>query len=434
MTSDPVPQRASPAAPKRPNQTGSGAVERGREGANFGERAAKTLPVGGRASQAAGRGPSDSALDVDHVGNRRVETNIAGSTPTAHPRWPGLDGLRGIAVLLVVAGHAYVPFFPDGAIGVHVFFVLSGFLITGILLSELDRTGRIWFLGFYVRRALRLFPALGLLLVGYLIMTALVPIWGAHTLRNVAAVAFYFANLARIADWNLGLLGHTWSLSVEEHFYLVWPVLIFVARRLSPKMLARIATLATVAALSWRLVLPYDDYPRIYFGTDTNSAALLAGATLAAWRRAVGLPRISSGAAWTALLVLLALAAYPVDRFGGYTAAHLRYFGVVGTTVVLVVAATQNIGFLENRLLAWFGTISYSLYLWHYPLIAILLYRWPVEPPWVRGVTMAVLSVLFASASYYLVERKFLRLKPHRPSTFEASLLSPDEKHGLTGG
>lgn len=117
----------------------------------------------------------------------------------------------------------------------------------------------------------------------------------------------------------------------------------------------------------------------------------------------------------------------------GHGDIHLRYIAVVGTTVVLVVAATQNIGFLEHRVLAWFGSISYSLYLWHYPVIAILLYRWPVEPPWVRGVTMAALSVLFASASYYLVERKFLRLKPHRPSTFEASLLSPDAKHGLTG-
>ncbi|MGA7271868.1 MAG: acyltransferase, partial [Acidimicrobiia bacterium] len=195
-------------------------------------------------------------------------------------RWPALDGLRGVAILLVFAFHLPFKTFLAGSYGVVLFFVISGFLITTILLREVDANGRVDFGGFYARRAQRLLPALGLVIVGHLILQITVlgqpDQWWGRTWPVLA----YVANYAAMAGNNLVHMSHTWSLAIEEHFYLVWPaILVAIPARW------RWRTTATLALgfLAWRLGLLWAGASdlRVYFGTDANAYAPLIGCALA---------------------------------------------------------------------------------------------------------------------------------------------------------
>lgn len=188
-------------------------------------------------------------------------------------RIPELDGVRGIAILAVFLNHTQ-PTLSGGFLGVDLFFALSGFLITGILLNEFNRTGSISLRSFYYRRALRLLPAL----VVFLLVCAPWAHWQATT-----ATMFYFAN------WHsfefLGPLVHTWSLSVEEQFYIAWPVVLLLLLRLKLSKTAIAAGLITIIALIfiWRLYLLKSgaSWERAYKGTDTHTEGLLIGCVIA---------------------------------------------------------------------------------------------------------------------------------------------------------
>jgi hypothetical protein len=198
---------------------------------------------------------------------------------------PALDGLRGVAIALVMLHHADV--LPGGYIGVDVFFVLSGFLITTLLLEERAAQGRISLRGFYRRRARRILPALITLLLGYLVVVALA---GGSGIRAVALGGFFtgnavqaFANPNPLAQNGLGL-AHLWSLAEEEQFYLLWPVVLILLAR-TRRLIPALATILAVA-LVWRGVLAAEgaSFYRIYYGPDTHADGLLAGALLAALR------------------------------------------------------------------------------------------------------------------------------------------------------
>ena len=218
--------------------------------------------------------------------------------------WPALDGMRGVAVLLVVAYHGERALAPrGGAIGVTMFFTLSGFLITTLLLLERERTGRIGLGRFYWRRALRLLPALVALVV---VTSAYAAVTGnqERTLDAALPVLLYVGNWMRTLrdSEGLGLLEHTWSLSVEEQFYLVWPLAVLGAAALVPRLRQAEAVLllavgGSVASLLWRLQLWDPEQPRwsasrLYNGTDAVADQLLVGAALAAalalWDRRAG--------------------------------------------------------------------------------------------------------------------------------------------------
>lgn len=313
---------------------------------------------------------------------------------------PALDGLRGVAVLLVLVGHSHLPYLSQSAgAGVVVFFVLSGYLITGLLTDELGRTGRISLRRFYARRARRLLPALLLMVVGVGVIAWAVGYRPSLYLRDTAWVLGYVSNYHSFGSGE-GPIRHTWSLAVEEHFYLVWPVVVLsLGHRLtrstrSPLVLAGIA----VALSVWRFWLVGTGRGAwAYFGDEGGAAALLAGAAVAIGQRQGRVVRISP---WFAAAgVLLGCVGWASES--GIALAILA--------APLLIAATALA--LPNlpRWLAWaplrgMGRISYGVYLWHYPLTYLAVGA--VYPT--RGIMAAVFAVAIAMLSWQLVERPIL--------------------------
>ena len=365
--------------------------------------------------------------------------------------WRGLDGLRAVAVIAVIADHAYV--FSGGYLGVDVFFVLSGFLITTLLIDEWDRRGgRISFSAFYARRVLRLFPALAVLLVVTAAIAGLLlagnPTYdrpfAAATFDAIPAVALFAGNWVRAVDsssvtGSLGLLGHTWSLAVEEQFYLIWPAVfaVLARRRIGRGGLAALLGLAAVADMAYRAVAHAHGYgnDRIYFGADTHCDGLLAGCALAFWLASAGpaglgqlgrLPRLLlRRAAWPAAVVLAALLV-----FASWPGLALETSGAVLATALLVAAVAAGelpapIGaMLGSELAVAIGRRSYGIYLWQYVLIALaqlLCAPYTGTFPVPAGPRRLVFSVALAAAaaaafaaaqlSYRYVELPALRRK-----------------------
>ena len=216
-----------------------------------------------------------------------------GATRPSSSHIPGLDGLRAVAVAAVLLFHAGFHWMPGGFLGVDVFFVLSGFLITSLLLREFERSGRISLRSFWARRVRRLFPALLVLLAAVSVYAGLAGADGRRplSLDGLAALG-YFANWRFVFSHQgyfartgpPSLLQHTWSLSIEEQFYVVWPlVLALLLRRRRPRraVLAVALTGAVASAVAMALLAPGGDHSRAYYGSDTHAQGLLIGAALA---------------------------------------------------------------------------------------------------------------------------------------------------------
>jgi len=286
---------------------------------------------------------------------------------------PALDGLRGIAIAMVVAYHAFG--WPLGGwLGVQLFFVLSGFLITTLLLEEHAATGAIRFGAFYARRARRLFPALAVVLSAYLMISAA---RGVDGVGQVARWGLYVGNAYAafwpVASQKLVGLNHLWSLAQEEQFYLAWPAVLLVVRKARNPMLV-LATLV-VALIVYRDVLVQTGASdaRVYFAPDTNLDGLLLGAALAFQlrRRPFTVPRrLLVGAVIPAVLIVAL-----IPSTAGLEASVLPLFE--GATVLLIAAAVTGRLWLP-RALVWLGGISYALYLWHGVVLWAFHFRHPV--------------------------------------------------------
>jgi peptidoglycan/LPS O-acetylase OafA/YrhL len=320
---------------------------------------------------------------------------------------PALDGLRGVAVTLVVLHHADV--LPGGYIGVDVFFVLSGFLITSLLLEEHDARGRISLIGFYARRARRILPALLALLLAYL---AVVGLAGGSGVRAVAFAGFFTGNAVQafvvpnpLSHAGLGL-AHLWSLAEEEQFYLLWPVALVVlarTRRLIPAL-----ALVLAAVMVWKGVLAADGarFDRIYYGPDTHADGLLAGALLAAfrWRKPLRVPEPIPMLSF-ALLFVGSMIGLLSDAGWLYIWPFLL-LGCVGMTAA-AAADTRMATLLSLRPLVGLGKMSYSLYLWHWPIMVGIAYRFHAR----HAVLAILLSLPVAWISYRFVERPFRQVR-----------------------
>lgn len=343
----------------------------------------------------------------------------------------GLDGIRAFAVLFVLFFHVHPGEFPGGYTGVDIFFVLSGFLITGILVREWDRAGRVAFGRFYVRRALRLLPAL--LALAVLLCLAYAVVLPADErsdsiLAVLAAVAYVTSPLAA-SGVDLGSMLHAWSLSVEEYFYLVWPLLLVVLLRWVGRRRAVIAVAAVSAiAIAYRLAAGFSDWSleRIYYAADTRAEQLLIGCLLAV----VMIDRTFVPPMWVTMLGAAALCIFvvvPAD-----TTASLYRHG--GSTILALITATVIAGvvthpmsrfgrFLSLRPLTWLGKRSYGVYLWHLPIIALVGRALPESVPTLPIVLVTTLVV--AAFSFRYVEEPFLRMKGRFPSS--RSQPSPDD-------
>jgi peptidoglycan/LPS O-acetylase OafA/YrhL len=329
---------------------------------------------------------------------------------------PELDGLRGIAILLVLLHHAGITLIAGAHIGVDIFFVLSGFLITALLCQEYERYGRISLKNFYIRRLLRLTPALALLLAvlgAYTIAAKS----GAELVKTGKAIVFtalYLSDFALAFDFaKLGALEHTWSLAIEEHFYLLYPlalVLLF-GKRMSRRTVfaifsALIVVIAIHRAFLWGPIS--QEVNRVFYGFDTRADGLLIGCLLglaASWGK---LPPVKWFLAMPAALVL-----FFTIVFVSWDSALYSY-GLpiinLSTALVLAFALTARPGFLANKTLVWIGTISYGLYLWH-NLIFILVREKITESPLGILVLGSIVSFICAALSYYLLEKPCLKLK-----------------------
>jgi peptidoglycan/LPS O-acetylase OafA/YrhL len=350
-------------------------------------------------------------------------------------RWPALDGVRGLAILLVMVEHTKLAPFHGGGYGVDVFFVLSGFLISGLLLAEFRRSGTLDIRRFYYRRALRLLPALVVLVAATaaLALTFHQSQIGKATLAMAPKTLLYVANIGRTDVGNPSLLAHTWSLSIEEQFYLVWPLvlLLLLRTRLSRTALVGVAVALVVLTATIRtatyLVGPDDagHWGRWGFRTDTKLDALLLGCTiallltseLAGGRRLANLP--VGAVALVSLLALLAMVPL-VNQTRLEYMAELSVVRLASAGLILAfVLERRSRSFLERlfstRWLRLTGVLSYSLYLWHFPVFALAQHQFGRS---LKSLVVELpITLLLAYGSYRLVERPFLRARERLPST-----------------
>lgn len=321
---------------------------------------------------------------------------------------PGLDGLRGVAIAMVLAGHAgWGPYSVHG-IGVEVFFVLSGFLITSLLVEEWADTGRVNLPRFYLRRARRLLPALFVCLLAVAILVSAGELAREPNSRGILAGFGYMANVAQMGGDGLGSLSHLWSLSIEEHFYLVWPALLLGALAIGG---ARWATGLAVVLLTGSMLARWwlldADYVRVAFGTDTRAAAMLLGALAALIVHRYGMPHITPAVA-VAVAVAGAGAVWwaSTHRFWhtGWTWFAVLPAASVGALALVIVGCGRNPAarVLETEPLVKLGKMSYGLYLWHYPIYALVGLNETAEVG--KTVVAVAASITVASLSLRWVE------------------------------
>ena len=332
---------------------------------------------------------------------------------------PSLDGVRAIAILAVLALHC--EWLQSGYLGVDVFFALSGFLITSLLLEEYAATGTIALRWFYARRALRLLPALLAFLIVFTIvfLATVPPQYGPLALYEAAAVLFYVANWAWLIGLPLGLYGHAWSLAIEEQFYLLWPLALLGLLRTirSYRAIAAIVLVMAGAGVAWRFALIRAQAPfeHIYQGTDAHGDGLLIGcaASLLLRAGAFGHGRALGLLGAAGLAALFGLARYPYD----YLYNHTSTLAAIATALLVVhvirVPSSWLTRALAVRPLVGLGRISYGVYLWHTPVFyycgALAANGWHPSQPAVLLGWAATLTV--SIVSYFVIERPALALK-----------------------
>ncbi len=339
---------------------------------------------------------------------------------------PQLDGLRGTAILCVLTGHLFESHFRGAWVGVDIFFVLSGFLITNILVAEHESTGTISLKNFYGRRALRLLPALiiGIILTGLLSLVGATPF---HTVNAFASAAipslFYYSNFSN-AD--MGTFIHTWSLSVEEQFYLIWPIIVgVVLLKLKPRNRIALIIILMVAFAAIRFDLEFQRirwwnlYTWFYTRADVLMAGALVACTTAAWPEKINsaLRRFKPFA-----LVAIPFVAYVFySTFADHRWLYRWGLSAVALSCAIItfVAQFDSSGLLarilRSKFLVWFGKHSYGIYVYHMQIF--WMFRHVIIFPETKlgliaaTLTKVTVALTLSWASYRWIESPLLRLK-----------------------
>ncbi|MGQ0800836.1 MAG: acyltransferase family protein [Pseudomarimonas sp.] len=343
---------------------------------------------------------------------------------------PALDGLRGTMTLGVMAAHIKESWCPGSFVYMDTFFIMSAYLITALLLKGWRRDGEIRFARFYYRRVLRLFPANYVMLAVFALAACLLlDDFGGH-LKQIAVAGLYVSNWTRAFEVPMPqFLGHTWSLSIEEQYYLLWPLLLAALLKyfgLRMRTLLIVVSVAVGFAL-WRSWLSFDgaSIARLYNGTDTRADALLLGCALGI---AFALPQIRENASVQTWIARMAVPIVLVLLIAGYTlqwemramyAGGSFGFSVLSTLLVAALAMPQVT--LAHRLfsvapLVFLGRICYGLYIWHFPIYNILRFAFGMET---LGLVLigVPLTFVFAIVSFLLIERPFLAMKDRLPDS-----------------
>ncbi|CAN5246476.1 acyltransferase [soil metagenome] len=360
---------------------------------------------------------------------------------------PSLEGLRGVAIILVIVFHTTVFLMPSdatgplpgGFVGVDVFFVLSGFLITALVLQELRDSGDVSLRRFYQRRLQRVLPALAMLLG---VATLYVWATGLDLRAHLTVIGYVLSGSANWfrrdgAELTLGL-SHLWSLAIEIQFYVVWPMLLVALyRRARPLVIAGVVLVTVLAAASLRglLFASQHDWSSVYFRTDARLDQLLTGALLACaltwgWLR----PLASGLVTMVGLAVVLAVSAVASTDsswyyLGGATAVALATAAVLASTLEGTDLLSRWLSWPPLR---WVGRLSYSLFLWHVPMYFVVARHLGSQPTAVRVTIGQAASLLVAWISFRFVEAPLLGLRhsarapaPAAVSTTPRSALEP---------
>jgi peptidoglycan/LPS O-acetylase OafA/YrhL len=364
---------------------------------------------------------------------------------TGKDRIVALDGLRAVALLIIMGYHFGVSWLGGGFFSLDIFYVLSGYLITGLLVGEYRKRGSIKLSAFWLRRARRLLPALVIVLVAVTLLVRFDTTPGLYPDFRMSALSalFYFSNWWQIAAAGnyfvvtgaVSPLTHTWSLAVEEQFYLVWPLVALAVMHLSRTFARGVKALllvSSVGALASALEMALLYHPgvnitRLYFGTDTHAQSILIGAVLACAMTMVQMRRGADGMAprarrLPARVVLSALGVAGLagtltltytltgtdgfDYRGGFTLSALSAAAIIVAAICVPKGAIAR--GLSVFPLVWLGTISYGAYLWHYPIYIFLdASRTGLTGGWLLGLRF-VATFTAAAISYYLVERPIM--------------------------
>ena len=329
---------------------------------------------------------------------------------------PALDAFRGIAILMVLVGHMPQPALKNFGLGVDLFFVLSGFLITSLLLNEWSKDGAVSFGGFYRRRALRLLPALMLMMAVLIALTRTRAI-----LEDAGLVFLYLSNLGAMVGHGPGVagLGHMWSLAQEEQFYLVWPLVLSLALRPRMRPHALLYGLAClfVGICLYRLGLSARgaSSERVWYGPDTHADGLVIGCLAAVAYTSGAVRRIPL----RTLVAALAAGAICVLTLNSHSAWNislvLPFFSIAAVLALLSFVLEPHSWLcrsVNHRPLRYFGRVSYGVYLWHLPLYAML--------GWKLGI---LVTLAVAALSYRYVEQPFLRRKRRAAPTINQPLV-----------
>ena len=342
----------------------------------------------------------------------------------------GLDGIRAIAVIMVLAYHLKLALFKSGFLGVTVFFVLSGYLITGILISEVEEEGTIDLKNFWLRRIRRLVPAVMSMAVVIIFVSAVVNrVIFTKGCKDFLASVLGFNNWWQIfnkvsyfeAAGVPSPFTHCWSLAIETQFYLIYPLILLGIYKLAKSrgegrakrglLFAGVTLLLALISVILMIVLfdPQQDASRVYYGTDTRAFSLLFGALLAIlWEYRMVPRRLSAsvnmvlGSVSFAVLIVMTIAINGSSNFwyrGG------QFVGTILTVLVIYTVSGRKTWlsrFLSNPVLKWIGDRSYSIYLWHYPII--LLISKGIKASWWITLIEIVLSVVLAELSYRFIE------------------------------
>jgi|SRR4051794_26336672 peptidoglycan/LPS O-acetylase OafA/YrhL len=357
------------------------------------------------------------------------------SYPLGHA--PALDGLRGFLILAVLAGHSNLHFFSGSSIYMDTFFVLSGYLITSLLLLEFERTGSVNLVAFYRGRLRRVYPALCAMVLGVLAISAIIPTTYPMTLIEAAVGLLSFRNYYQfIFDASrMGTSAHMWSLAVEEQFYLLWPVaFIYLIRRWGVSW--RAVSLLGCIALSVAVLRAFGMYQgfsrvgHLYPTFHMRADSLLVGCALAFVPRLVDCRKSAILLRRLLMPVLLASIAtvFTMEHLAPvyfYSASALASLGSA-TVIAGLIYANRSVlhRIFENSFLMCCGRISYGLYLWHWPIFIFLIYEGSELMP-LRMVLAWILTFMIAALSYSQVEVRFSR-RSARKAESRADSLTPE--------